>query len=302
MRSLWPVLVLVSALICVPATASAAPVTYPVSVRKGVQYGTGRVMAPTPGDVPLLLDLYRPAGAAGPRPVAIFIHGGGFRTGTRSDSEAVRIAEGLASMGVVVASVDYRVMPQRPVLSTSMTPLAARVVPPPSVTPDPDFSRAVVAAVEDTVKAIRFMSGSGSGVAVDPQRVGLVGGSAGAVTADHIAYVLDDYGIARPSIRFVGSLWGGILIKAPDGGSDAAFQLDAGEAALFAAHGDLDSTLPVKMSDDLAARARAQRVPNEYIRMAGAGHDPPRFFTAPLADGRTGFRHLLDLARAQLRP
>jgi para-nitrobenzyl esterase len=296
-----PALIFVSVLAAPTADAATVPLTYPVSVRKAVQYGTGRVMAPVPHDVPLILDLYSPVGALGPRPAAIFIHGGGFKTGSRDATEAVQVARGLAATGVVVASIDYRLSPQRPAVSDRFAPLVPRVAPAPGRLPDGDFSLAVVAAIEDTLKAVGFVTGPTSGVTVDPQRVGLLGGSAGAITADHIAYVLDDYGIARPRIGFVGSLWGGILIQSRDG-SRPASQLDAGEAPLFAAHGAADPTLPVAMSDDLVARARAQRVATEYIRMAGAGHDPPSFFTQPQADGKTGFMHMLDFARAALRP
>jgi acetyl esterase/lipase len=247
------------------------------------------------------LDLYRPADARGPRPAVIFIHGGGFRSGSREDPEAVQIARGLASSGIVTASIDYRLISQRPVLSARLAPLAARVVRPPSVPPDPEFPRAAVAAVEDTLTAIRYLHSHSKRLGVDPKRIGLVGGSAGAITSDHIAYVLDDYGIERPDIRFVGSLWGGILLKAPDGGSSPTSQLDANEAPLFAVHGELDPSLPVTMSDDLVARARAKHVPNEYIRIRGAGHDPPRFFTEPVSGNETGLDRLLAFAREQLR-
>jgi acetyl esterase/lipase len=265
-----------------------------------VKYGDGPVEVPVAGQAPLLLDLYRPAGAPRPRPVVIFIHGGGFRSGSRGDPEAVEIARGLASRGIVTASIDYRLIGQGPVLSGPLARLAGRVAPAPGRPPDAGFSRAVVAAVEDTLKAIRFMRGHASKYGIDPDRVGLVGGSAGAITADHIAYVLDDYGIEHPAIRFVGSLWGGILIRSANGGGNPASQLETREAALFAVHGESDPTLPVAMSDALVARARDQHIPNEYIRIAGAGHDPPRFFTGPLEGGKTGFERMLDFAGESL--
>jgi acetyl esterase/lipase len=248
-----------------------------------------------------LLDLYRPAKRARrARAVVIVIHGGGFRSGTREDAQAVQIAEGLVSPGVVAASIDYRLKGQRPVLSDRVSPLLSHVLPPPGRPPDDDFSRAVAGAVDDTLKAIGFLRHRAHRLHIDPTRIGLVGVSAGAITSDHIAYVLDDYGIKQPTIRFVGSLWGGILIGAPDGGSPSS-QLERGEAPLFAAHGDRDPLLPVAMSDELVARARAQHVPNEYYRIAGGGHGPPRFFTEPVSGDETAFDRLLDFARAKLR-
>lgn len=279
----------------------AAPPPSPVSVRKQLRYGAGPVEVPAPGEAPLLLDLYRPKNAARPRPAVIFIHGGGFRSGSREDPEAVRTSRALARSGIVTASIDYRVQFQRPVPSKRFAPLVPRVVPPPSVPPSADFSRAAVTTVEDTLTAIRYLRGHARRLGIDPGRIGLVGGSAGAITADHIAYVLDDYGIEPPKISFVGSLWGAILIQSRDGGN-AASQLEEGEAPLFAAHGDRDPSIPVEMSDDLVARARAQHVPSEYVRISGGGHDPPTFFTGGVSGKETGLQRLVAFAVAQLRP
>ena len=242
-RRLSLIVLLVPVLTCLLADGSTAAVT----VRKAVQYGEGSVESPAAARVPLLLDLYRPdRRPRRPRAVVIVIHGGGFRTGTREDPEIARIAQGLVSPGVVAVSIDYRLGGRRPVLSDRLAPLL-NGLPPDRVAPlvkggtPENFSRGAVAAVEDTLKAIRFLRRRAKRLHIDPTRIGLVGGSAGAITSDHIAYVLDDYGIKQPIIRFVGSLWGGVLIGAPNGGSPPS-QLEKGEAALFAAHGDRDPT------------------------------------------------------------
>jgi acetyl esterase/lipase len=258
-----------------------------------VQYGTGQVAAPSSQKVPLLLDLYRPAGVKGPLPIAIVIHGGGFKAGSRDESEAFAIAEGLASKGIMVASIDYRLMGQKPVPSFRISPLLKGL-------PSNDFSRAAVAAVDDTLTAIYFLRHNADTFGIDAGRIGLVGGSAGAMSADHVAYVLDDYGIKQPRIRVVASLWGGVLVASPTGGNSAS-QLETGEAPLFAAHGDQDDVVPVQMSDDLIARAGAQAVPNEYIRIAGAGHNPQEFFNKPISGNQTGFDRMVDFTVAKLR-
>jgi acetyl esterase/lipase len=294
MRRLYTILFLVPVLACLPAADAMSAVV----VRKGIQYGTGRVEAPTAGEVPLLLDLYSPSStAAAPLPAAIVIHGGGFKDGRRDHPKPVRFAQALAAKGIVTASIDYRLLGQRPVVSNTVAPLYRGL---PGGDRN-DFSRGVVAAVDDTLKAIQFLRANGTNLGIDPARIGLVGDSAGAMTADHIAYVLDDYGIARPPIRFAASMWGGILIASRDG-SNPASQLDSGEAPLYAAHGDQDTTVPVAFSDQLVARARGQGVPNEYHRLQGAGHDPPQFFTEPVMNGETSFDRMLDFAVAKSGP
>jgi fermentation-respiration switch protein FrsA (DUF1100 family) len=109
--------------------------------------------------------------------------------------------------------------------------------------------------------------------------------------------------ISGPKVRFVASLWGGMFVPAPSAlGRLAAAQLERGEAALFAVHGDADPTVPVTLDDQLVARARAQRVPNEYHRIAGGrhGYDGSGFFTRRAVGSQTPFDRLLRFAERAL--
>lgn len=284
-----------AAIVAAPAPAAAAGVT----VTSAVQYATAEVGAPRPGRAPLLLDLYEPPGqATRARPVVVLIHGGGFVQQSRTDAGIVRMARGLAARGIVAASIDYRLVGQAPVPSRRVAPIAAAL-------PQRAFFSGVAAAIDDTLTAIDYLHANARRLNVDPRRLGLVGSSAGAITADHVAYALDDHGVARPTIRFVGSLWGGMLLPPPTGRSDARppLQLDRGEAALFAVHGAADRRLPVGLSDDLVARARQQGVRTVYDRMPGADHGyaPSGFFTATVAGGQTPFERLLAFAAQALR-
>lgn len=294
MRSLnWSILALLCLLLSLPGTASAR-----VDVRKGVVYGTARVGAPVAGSTGLLLDLYRPAQRTNvARPVVILIHGGGFRGGSRTDPGIVRVAHGLAERGVVVASIDYRLMGQEPVPSRRVAPLAADM-------PKVPIFNAMTTAVDDTLAATRYLRARATKLRIDTGRLGLVGSSAGAITAAHVGYALDDHGVQRPKIRFVASLWGGMFVPAPAAlGRVAAAQLERGEADLFAVHGDADPTVPVTLDDQLVARARRQRVRYEYHRMAGAGHgyEKSEFFTREVVTGQTAFDRLLRFAKRALR-
>jgi acetyl esterase/lipase len=267
-----------------------------VRVADGVVYGQGLVTRPASARAPLLLDLYRPAARARRgRPAVVLIHGGGFRGGSRKQPELVRLATGLARRGIVVASIDYRLSPQAPVASRRVAPLAAAA-------PDVPIFNAMVAAVDDTLTALDWVRRNAGRLRIDRRRLGLVGGSAGAITADHVAYTLDDFGVEAPRIRLVGDLWGGIFLKAPRAARGEA-QLERGEAALFCVHGVADNTVPVGLDDALVARARAIGVRVEYHRIDGAGHGfgGTGFFTRDVASGHTPYERLLTFAQRALR-
>ena len=82
-----------------------------VPFASGAASGQGGI-APTFRDVeyasvdgiPLLLDLYLPSTDNGPAPVIVWIHGGGWRVGTKTGGPAVR----QSLRGYAVASIDYR--------------------------------------------------------------------------------------------------------------------------------------------------------------------------------------------------
>ncbi len=91
-----------------------------VTVTTNVQYGENYSFFPPPGPtlIPLMMDVYEPAGdLLNDRPVIIFMHTGSYLpryinqtpTGSRNDSATVEICSRLARRGYVVANIDYRV-------------------------------------------------------------------------------------------------------------------------------------------------------------------------------------------------
>ncbi len=69
-----------------------------VNVERDLQYAVV-------GKQPLLLDLYLPANATGKLPLIIWIHGGGWQSGSKA---ACRPALPYLDEGYAVASIDYR--------------------------------------------------------------------------------------------------------------------------------------------------------------------------------------------------
>lgn len=192
-----------------PVLPAAEPV-YPVAVESAIVYGQGQVGAPAPGSKNLLLDLYRPVGAeaAGERsPALVIIHGGGFTGGSRTQAELVTIARALAARGFVAVSIDYRLAPDAPVPSTRV---ASILGPATAGTSGADLAQrtAAVAAIDDGLTAVDWLQANANRFNIDPAQIGLLGGSAGAITAVHLGYILDDYGIAANPFSFVVDLWG----------------------------------------------------------------------------------------------
>jgi acetyl esterase/lipase len=131
----------------VARVAAAEPVVPP-----GMEWQAGIEFA-RPGDVPLPLNLARPAAAGAPRPAVLCIHGGGLRHGTRTSYN--RFCLELATRGYVAATIDYRLVPQHP----------------------------FPAAIHDAKAAVRWLRANAVRLGIDPQRIGATGQSAGGYLA-----------------------------------------------------------------------------------------------------------------------
>lgn len=122
------------------------------------------------GAIPL--RVYRPPSSAGPLPGLVWMHGGAFMFGDLDMPEADEFARGVvARAGAVVISVDYR--------------LAVGGV----HFPVPH---------DDVVAAFRWVVANAAELGVDPARVAVGGGSAGANLAAGAALRLRDEGEAQP--------------------------------------------------------------------------------------------------------
>ena len=192
-----------------PPPASDAPLPPARIGDGGVRVLAGVPFAALPGARPLELDLYLPAGD-GPAPVVVFLHGGGWRLGSRHTAgPAYRDAvpspfEQVAQAGVAVASVDYR--------------LSAEAVWP--------------AQLHDAKAAVRWLRSRAAELGVDGDRMAAWGESAGGHLAELLGLTPDaaalegEVGVTGPSSRVTAvAAWyapSDIAAVATDTGADPA--------------------------------------------------------------------------------
>ena len=129
----------------------------PPTVRETTDVEYGRV-----DDYALTLDLYEPVEASDElRPGIIFVHGGSWRGGFRGMLKMYTIA--FAERGYVTATISYRFQQKAP----------------------------FPAAIEDAKCAVRWMKANAEELGVDPDRIAIFGGSAGAHLAMMVGYTSD---------------------------------------------------------------------------------------------------------------
>jgi acetyl esterase/lipase len=241
--------------------------------------------AAIPGIRPLELDLVLPPEGDEPVPVVVFLHGGGWRMGSRHSVGPAYAAAGpfeqLARAGIAVASVDYR--------------LSGEAVWP--------------AQLHDAKAAVRWLRSRADELGIDPTRIAAWGESAGGHLAELLGLTTDDaelegdIGITGPSsaVSAVVSWYGPSDVAAvasdlgadPDDGTTREAQLlgappttvpglaaqaspithvspDAPPFLLL--HGAADRFVPCVQSERLHAALRDAGVDVEFDVYAGADH------------------------------
>jgi arylformamidase len=126
-------------------------------VRKRAQIPGQRELA-YGGDAKQRLDFVAPKAAAGPVPIVVFIHGGGWSVGDKSYGDATK-ATYFTGRGYAYASLNYRLVP--------------------NVTVEQQGA--------DIASALAYLRAQAAGLGIDPDRIVLMGHSAGAHLAALVA-------------------------------------------------------------------------------------------------------------------
>ena len=221
----------------------------------------------------LQLDIYRPEKLDKPAPLLVFIHGGSWKSGKRSDYLVYLIS--YARKGYVTATVSYRLLKDGP----------------------------YPACIVDITDALKWLHGNAENYGYDPSRIALIGGSAGAHLATLAAYgwnnpahindtsdlipgdqkvkaVVDIYGpvdltteYARnhPLITaFLARRWD----EAPEIFREASpvNYLDKNDPPTLIFHGTSDKLVPASQSDMLKSKLDSLGVPCVLYRLPGWPH------------------------------
>lgn len=217
-------------------------------------------------------DLYLPANRAKEvrSPAVLMIHGGGWSSGTKSAQREFNIGTNLALNGYVGLSIDYALAEK------------GKVTWPQNL--------------HDCKTAVRWLRKNADRLQIDPDRIGVIGGSAGghlaamvAVTnpndklepaepygefSSQVKCAVDLYGpidlTSRPSI----SMFGKSNAEAPElyKAASPTTYLDKNDPPILIMHGTADTTVPLQQSELFAAALKKAGIEHELVIVEGAPH------------------------------
>jgi len=271
-----------------PPTVSRSP-AYTFKKTESVVYAQGMVDAnwgTTPGTAQdLLLDYWEPVGTDGsPRPALMFIHGGGFVGGSRSQSALVDLCEAFASRGWVTASIDYRLRDDAGPIPKEWAAAADKAGSPGQV-------RAMYLAARDGRAALRWMTANAEMLNIDPDYFAVGGGSAGAFTAIAVGVsgprdYLNDLTVeedptlastnptAPVAVQAILDFWGGPSIPLISEAIDGLSRFDAADPAIAIVHGTEDPTVSYDEATNLVGLYESTGATYALYPLEGKGHGP----------------------------
>ena len=252
----------------------------------------------------LLADVYRPT-TPGPHPAVIYIHGGAWRRGTRTDYADARLVP-VAAQGYLIASISYRF----------------------------SHEAAWPAQALDAARALRWLAERADTLGIDPDRLGVWGSSAGGHIAATLAVhsgtapfgATEPIPVVRSAVAFFAPFDlvslatdppddGAVLPafikgRAPDpispelslvGLTQRGDDLDrlreasplthvtTTSAPLLMVAGGRDAMMPLAQARRMAAALEAARVTHQLLVIDGATHEDDAFHSPAVLGAVTGW-------------
>lgn len=206
----------------------------------------GNVTRPT-------LTIYLPPADKANGTAMLIAPGGGF-VNLAIDHEGIAVAEWLAAQGVTAFVLKYRVKPN----PAFRIPGNLRLNPELFAQFKKTFAAGIPIAVADATQAIRHLRANAGRYAIAPDRIGMIGFSAGAITT--MGAVMNEEAADRPN--FAAPIYGAMDDKQPP----------AGGPPLFIAVTQDDPAVPATESLKIYASWTAAKLPAELHIYERGGH------------------------------
>jgi dienelactone hydrolase len=216
----------------------------------------------------LLFDFYSPnSDTAQKRPLIVYLHGGGFTSGSRAYPSVKLLCRKMAMKGYAVASIDYRLDPNFQFYNSTTN------------------RRAMTDAMHDAKQAIRFFKANAPLYKLDTNSIIIGGESAGAITSMMASFVdkqseMSAYPLANPNnpvgsnsnsaygngVKAAMCLCGTIL--------DTAAIENATNPPILWTHGSADTYIPIALAFNVVLRSAHIGLPIQTKLYQGATHCP----------------------------
>lgn len=223
---------------------------------------------------PLIMDIYYPKAATAPKPVIVYIHGGGWYSGDKTTGAGQDDISELVARGYLVAAINYRLAPRYK----------------------------FPAQIEDAQCAIRFLRANAATYGIDPAHFGVFGDSAGGHLAallgvtdesywledacdcvndsSQVQAVVDMFGPTDLTLTFEKN-WS-LLIEHVFGVSDPESEVikraspvtyaSSSAPPFLIIHGDRDEQVLPEQSDVFYKKLVSANVPVRLVMVKNAGH------------------------------
>eukprot|EP00730_Choanoeca_flexa_P014579 TRINITY_DN6421_c0_g1_i2.p1 TRINITY_DN6421_c0_g1~~TRINITY_DN6421_c0_g1_i2.p1 ORF type:complete len:659 (+),score=100.50 TRINITY_DN6421_c0_g1_i2:185-1978(+) len=193
------------------------------------------------------------------KPAIIIVHGGDCRFGDKADAQFIHYSKLFALRDYVAFSLNYRLT-------------------------GPCVAGGAVPAGYDVRAAIRYIRSRAQAWHIDPDRIAVLGSSAGAIAGLRAAYINEngdqtDYMEYASEPQVVLSISGVLL----DGIGQNTSYISPTEARLYLLHGVNDDVVPVQAAVQLAQYAAAINLP-AALRLNDQGHVPHHLLVVYLND------------------